>query len=62
MGNINDQVGRIGGRLDTELESESSQEGRGDSYFGIGNSIVNDTGQKRQMEAFLSGKKEIWLP
>ena len=26
------QVGRIGGRLDTEVESGSSQEGRGDSY------------------------------
>ena len=34
------------GRLDTEVEYVSSQEGRSDSYTGIDNSFVNITGQK----------------
>ena len=40
-------MGRIGRRLDTEVENESSQEGRSDSNTGIGNSFVNVTGQKK---------------
>ena len=62
MGYTLGQVGRIGGRLDAEVESGSSQEGRGDSYPRIGRTFVNATGQTRRMKGFLSGKKEIWIP
>ena len=55
-------MGRIGERLDTEVENESSKEGGYDSYTGTGNPFVTVTGQKRHMAAFLSGKKENWIP
>ena len=59
MGYTNGQVGRIGGRLDTEVESGSSQEGRGDSYPVIGNSFVNVTGQKGRWRHSFQERKNL---